>query len=370
MMPFRVSFFLMFSLMITTSAGFAEDEKSSAAKALERRQKVQLMSFFHQDPKQAKLPTAPMAIELFNQAVEFYQQQEYELALEVLRDSLHYDDQNALAYELIGDIYYLQQKLADAKENYQIAFALRPQADLKAKIEKLRAEATVERGLATYREKHFIIKYRGEDMRFEGYELRELLRQTYRDLSKTLGYYFNHKVVVVLYDQKEFAEITRLPHWAAGVYDGKVRMPIYKQGFQEIDLKALTVHEVTHAFVAGMSSRRAPAWVNEGLAEYFERQVQPGDDLVLKAAIKTNTLIAVDKLMLPGITGSLNDPLLITLFYDQSYSLVRYMIDRYGLFRMKKLLEEFGKGSNSDEALRKVLRISPLKLEAEWKETL
>ena len=43
---------------------------------------------------------------------------------------MNYDDQNVLAYELMGDIYYLQQKLADAKENYQIAFALRPQAGL------------------------------------------------------------------------------------------------------------------------------------------------------------------------------------------------------------------------------------------------
>jgi len=359
---------LVFVLAVPCGAR-AKDKKSHAQESLERRQKIELLGFFLKDPKDAKLPQTPIAIQLFNQGVNHFEKKEYDLALEALNDSLKYNPGNSLAYELIGDIYYYQQKLGAAKEQYKKAFELQPRDGLKNKMKKLRQEAIVEKDLSTYREQHFLIKYHGENKAYEGFELRELLRKTYGVISRDFGYYFKHKVVVLLYDEKEFQLLTQQPHWVAGLYDGKIRLPAYKRGFTEGDLRALTAHEMAHAFVAVISSRRAPVWIHEGLAEYEENKVRKISMDLFESAVKTKTLMSLDQLMMVRAIGSIKSPLMVSLFYQQSFHLVSYLIDRYGMFRIKKLLEEFGTGKNSDEAIRAVLRISTKRLEREWKET-
>ncbi|MBI3314265.1 MAG: hypothetical protein HYZ83_08530 [Candidatus Omnitrophica bacterium] len=347
----------------------AEEKKSAAAEALERRQKVEIMSFFLKDPNQAVLPKTTLAISFYNQAVEHFRKQEYELARKDLQDSLRHDDQNALAYELLGEIDYLEEKLPEAKSNYQIAYNLSPREDLKTKIEKLTVETPVNKKLSTYQEEHFLIKYHNQEKNIEGFQLRELLRSTYRDISKEFSYYFRRQVVVLLYDEEDFKKITNMPHWVAGIYDGKVRMPINRKGFGDKDLQALTAHEVTHAFVHAMSAGTAPPWINEGLAEYIEGKVKPEEAIVFESAIKTNNLFSIDQLISQGATASISDTLRIALFYEQSHALISYLIKRYGMFRVKQMLEEYSKGKNSDEVIRNILQISPERLEKEWKST-
>lgn len=359
---FAVSALMSCLLLPSAMAGSENQENNSLA----RRQKVEILGFFLKDPGKARVPTTPIAVQMFNDAVEFYEKKEYDLASEALKDSLEYDPRNQLAYELLGDISYLQQRLAEAKEYYKKAYELGANSRLRDKLSKLREEASVERGMSTYRERHFIVKYKRDNKMYDGFDLRELLRETYRDISKDMGHYLNHQVVVLLYDREEFQQLTSLPHWAAGVYDGKIRMPAYQKNFKDRDLRALTAHEVTHVFVASLSNGRAPAWINEGLAEYQEDKVRRDDRLVLRSALKTGSLLPMDVLLTNGGATSLGDPLQVSLFYDQSFSLVSYLVERYGMFRVKKMLESFGKGKDSHDAIRSVLKISPEMLEKDW----
>ena len=346
---------------------FAAEEKSKADEIMERRQKAELKTFYLADPKASKVPETPISIQLFNQAVEFFQHQEYDLARDALNDALKYDKANGFAYELLGDIDNMQEKLADAKKNYEIAYNLNPRESTKEKIEKLNGERKASKNLATYNEQHFIIKYNKKSDQDKGFELRELLRTTYARISKDFGYYFNHQVVVILYDPAEFKKIEGLPHWAAGMYDGKVRMPMNPGGFADLDVRALTTHEVTHAFVAGMSGNRAPAWINEGLAQHEENKIKPVEMIVFESAIKTSALMPLIELMQPDATQKLNDPLLVSLFYQESLHLVNYLVARYGMFLVKQMLADYGKGKDSEEVVRERLRISSERLEKEWK---
>ncbi|HLD50337.1 MAG TPA: peptidase MA family metallohydrolase [bacterium] len=361
-----VLFFILFFLV---SPGFAAaKEKTTTEEMLERRQRVELMSFFLKDPKNAVVPATPMAVLLYNQAVEYFQKNEYDLARATLKDSIAQDRKNVFAYELMGDIDDREEKLADALANYQIAYNLQPTPALKRKMGKLSKESKMEKGFSTYREEHFIIKYHDEETPYEGFELRELLRTTYREISKDFSFYFNNKVTVLLYDEAEFKNISNSPHWVGGLYDGKVRMPASKRGYAERDLEALTAHEVTHAFVAAMSSSQAPPWINEGLAQYEENKIRKLDMLVFDSAIKTRALLPLHQLMRQNLED-MKDPLLVNLFYRQSFQFVNYLIDRYGMFRVKKILGEFAKGKDSEEALHEVLRASPDRIEREWKDT-
>lgn len=362
---------LSFIALVAVSAGYpAENEKSKAAASVERRQKVELMGFFMKDPKDAKLPGTPMAVQLYNQAVVYFKNNDFALARQTLRESLKYDDLNSLAYELLGDLDFNEQKLKEAKSNYEIAYNLQPTSEIRQKLEKTLGEEKVDKKLATYTAEHFIIKYHNQEKGYEGFELRELLRNAYSGISKDFGHYFKHQIVVLLYDQKDFAEITKLPHWVAGVYDGKVRMPINRAGYSESDFKALAVHEVTHAFVAGMSGQRAPSWINEGLAQVQENKIRPIDLLVFNAAVKTGSLLPLLQLTNEAGVSTIKDQIDVALFYQQSFRLTDYLIKRYGMFTVKKMLAEFSKGKNSEEAIRAALQISPDRLEKEWKATL
>lgn len=365
----RLLIILCFAIAACPSFLPAAEKKSAAEEMLERRQRVELMSFFLKDPKQAEVPGAPSAIKLFNQAVGFYEKGDLALARQSLDESLKYDRKNPFAYELLGDIDSMEQKLPAAKSNYEIAFNLSPRAALKQKIEKLQTEAKVEKNLATYKEEHFLIKYYKDEESDQGFELRELLRDSYRVLSQDFGFYFKTPLTVVLYDEKDFKSVTSLPHWVGGVYDGKVRMPINRYDFDERDLKAVSTHEMTHAFVAGMSERHAPPWINEGLAQYQENKFRPIDLLVFRSAVKTNTLMPLDELLAQETVMKLQDPLLISLFYQESFHLTNYLIERYGMFRVKSILAEMAKNKNSAEAIQEVLKISIPRLEAEWKDT-
>ena len=148
------------------SSGFsekAESEDEAARKAVETRGRVEILSYFLGDSRDASGVKTSFAIDLYNQAVEFYQKKEYPPARQALRDSLSYDAKNPFALELLGDIDYYEQKLDEAKAHYQEALRLRPRKELKEKILKIEKEKVVEAGLATYRGEHFLIKYGGEE---------------------------------------------------------------------------------------------------------------------------------------------------------------------------------------------------------------
>ena len=345
-----------------------EKEKSATEEMLERRQRVEMLSYFLKDAKDAVVPGTSMAVQLYNQGVEYFQKNEYDLARQTLKESIAQDSKNAFVYELLADIDDREENLAEARANYEIAYNLQPTAALKDKIEKLSKESKIEKKLSTYREEHFIIKYHEKETPYEGFELREILRAMYRDISKDFAFYFKNKVTVLLYDETEFKSISNTPHWVGGLYDGKVRMPVNKKGFTELDLKALTAHEVTHAFVAGMSASQAPPWINEGLAQFEENKIRKLDMLVWESAVTTHTLLSLPKLM-EGNMSTVQDPLMVSLFYRESFRLVSYLIERYGMFRIKQILGEFAKGKDSEDALRTILSISPDRLEREWKTT-
>ncbi len=361
--------FILACVLFVSPAFAAEKEKSANEQMLERRQRVELMGFFLKDPKVAVLPGTPVAVQLYNQAVEYFQKNEYDLARQTLKDSMAQDRKNGFSWELMGDIDDREAKLPAALSNYQMAYHLQPTPALKRKIEKLGKEAEMEKGFSTYRVEHFIIKYHNKETPLEGFELRELLRTTYLEISRDFAFYFNNKVTVLLYDPDEFKNIANTPHWVGGLYDGKVRMPASKTGYAENDLEALTAHEVTHAFVAAMSASQAPPWINEGLAQYEENKVRKLDMIVFDSAIKTRALLSLAQLMRQNLED-MKDPLLVSLFYRQSFHFVNYLIERYGMFRVKQVLGEFAKGKDSEEALRSVLKISPDRLEREWKDTI
>lgn len=370
-----LSILIVFSLWmmpsgISKTEKESETERQAAIKALEARTLTEMKSFFLGSGKEVSGVEIPIALDLYNQAVEFYEKREYDLAREALQDSLRYDDKNPFAHELLGDIAYYQQRMEEALEHYEAAYRVKMRQDLKAKIGKIQKEKSIDSGLATYEEEHFIIKYRGESAGLRGAELKDFLRNSFREIGQDMGYFFRHQIVVLLYDEKDFRALSDVPHWSSGVYDGKIRLPAYRQGVPIQEVRRIIRHEMTHAFVGAISRGKCPAWLNEGLAEFEEAKVSVPDSRVFHAAIRSKSLFPLAELFDRKRILEIKDPLEAELFYQEAHQLVNYLVGRYGMFKIKQMLEAFGRGKDSLEVVEEVLKLSPLELEKRWRKTL
>jgi tetratricopeptide (TPR) repeat protein len=356
--------FLVLCLPFAVSSYAATGDDDRGKEAVERQQRLEIERFYA--GMDGKAPVTPMAIGLFNDAVKFFEKNEFELAREALKESLALEPRNAPALELLGEIENLQQNFRMAEYYFKQSYLVSPSTRLRQKIEKIQKEDAVEKDLATYDEEHFIIKYRKGEQGYEGYWLKNLLRDTYRQVSQDFGAYFNHKTAVLFYSGNEFHDVTGQAGWVAGLYDGKIRLPAYQQGFKELDLRAAATHEMTHAFVSALSGMRAPVWLHEGLAGYEQNKVLPLDLLVFRAAIRTQALIPMDRLLSETLALDKMDPLEVMLFYQQAFQLVRYMVERFSMFRIKEILVKFKEGKQAEQAIEEVLGISTSQLEREW----
>lgn len=350
------------------AARAATNNDDHGKESVERQQRIDVERFYA--AKDGKAPLTPMAIELYNDAVKYFQKNEFELARDALNESITLEPRNALAYELLGEIENLQQNFVKAEAYYKRSYLFSPSTRLRQKIEKIQKENAVEKNLDTYDEEHFIIKYRKGEEGYEGDWLKSMLRETYRQISQDFGQYFNHKTTVLFYSVSEFHDVTGQAGWVGGLYDGKIRLPAYRQGFYGQDLRTAAAHEMTHAFVAFLSGAKAPAWLHEGLAEYEQNKIKPVDLFVFNAAIRTNTLMPMDRLLSENLNMDKMDQLEIALFYQEVFKLVSYMVEKYQMYRMKEILVKLRDGKPAEQAIEEVIGISTTQLEKEWRATI
>ncbi|MBC7222802.1 MAG: hypothetical protein H5T59_00750 [Anaerolineae bacterium] len=108
-----------------------------------------------------------------------------------------------------------------------------------------------------------------------------------------------------------------------------------------------------------------PRWLDEGLAMYAEGELPPANRQALERAIRQRRLISVRSLS--GYTG---DPEQVDLYYAEAYSVVQFLLERYGRERMQELLRLFQEGTHQEEALQQVYGLTLEELDAAWREWL
>jgi hypothetical protein len=130
--------------------------------------------------------------------------------------------------------------------------------------------------------------------------------------------------------------------------------------------KRTIAHEITHLLVREATFGPfgdIPTWLNEGLAQYAEGEMEKYHRQALDDAIKENNLLSVRSLgsSFPA------DPDRASLAYAQSLSLVSYLVDTYGWDKMRELLAVFKEGSTYDNALQEVYSFDTGGLEEQWR---
>lgn len=300
-------------------------------------------------------------------ASEYYKNGNYELAIREIKESLALKPRHIPGLILLGQIYYQTQELESAEKTWKKAYSYAPKnKELKRMLTKLKDEKKIETELKKLDAYYFDIRFDKETVESEVYDIKYYLQEAYRDIGRDFDYFPRHKIPVILYAQKDFHQLRETPEWVAGLYDGKIRLPIRKDSMSEKDFKRLIWHEYTHAVVFNLTDGKCPIWFNEGLAKHEEAKIETPDTTALSNAVKNNSIIPLSKL---NSSFSLRtNPNQLNLAYLESYSFIEFMLDRWTFHVIKDILSMLKRGKSLDEAFFEETNRNIFKLNNDWKD--
>ena len=146
--------------------------------------------------------------------------------------------------------------------------------------------------------------------------------------------------------------------FAYGAFDVFVLVGLGREGM---------IHEMTHLLIDDALTSplgRLPAWLNEGLAMYFEGPNSWRERTVQDAYHRGQLMPLRSMGATPGVPSD------VRRFYAQSWSVVDFMVEAYGMERMSALLGAIDSGMDTDEAVRVAYDMSLDELESRWKRQL
>jgi tetratricopeptide (TPR) repeat protein len=258
-----------------------------------------------------------------------------------LERALTLDPGSLDASMLLGEVHYRAGRLKEAIAVYETAAARAPSGadELAPRLDAWRKEARLQDGFYQSKGAHFEVLFEGPADEALARRAVELLEAAYWRIGSALGVYPADPILVVLYTQEQFRDITRLPDWVAGAYDGRIRVPARGVEAAAARLEDVLAHEFTHALVASIGGRGVPVWLHEGLASVLE----PGGARDAPAVLAAASV----RLPLSRLQDSFSElpPDVVPLAYAQSAVAVRRMIDLRGTPAVVALLRDLGRGS-------------------------
>jgi tetratricopeptide (TPR) repeat protein len=277
-------------------------------------------------------------------------------------------EENPETLHLLGKVYYASGRLEQAIEVWREALETGGwNAELAAMVDRTWEELRVEQTMKSEVGSNFVISYDGRAHPEMGVQVLEVLEAAYNEIGRDLDFYPQVQIPVLLYTQRDFSELTGSPDWSGGLYDGKIRIPVGGVSGMNAQLRAVLYHEYVHVVVRYLTSGRCPVWLNEGLAEVAGRQHQDTPLDRLRRGLSRNTLIPFERLE-SSFEGLPSDQ--AELAYQQSYSLVHYMLDQFHWYKMAELLRALGEGKSIARAVDQVLgefAVDYAGLQAAWR---
>ena len=281
--------------------------------------------------------------------IALYAGKKYDAAAVELEQARRNGGDNLPILFYLGSVYYDTGDLPKAIEEWDRALAIepgnKPIRDMAAKARReLAVESRMERGYSSM----FVISYDEGTKSDLADTVLDTMEAAYNRVGYDLSHYPVTRVSVILYTKRDYRSVTAGPEWSGGLYDGKVRLPI--GGAVEITpmLRGVLFHEYTHVVVGDLTKGNCPIWLNEGLAEIEGRKEFSPPVSELEMATKTGEFISFKTL--EKSLSSL-DTKKAPLAYQQSYSLVSFMISAYGMHKVREILVNLGSGMGSEAAI-------------------
>jgi tetratricopeptide (TPR) repeat protein len=286
----------------------------------------------------------------------------------------------ALGLELAGDmegklkrlegyILYLDEKLEDALNRFEACLDLDPKdrdaERMKSKIEReLMIQKNYQEDITTY----FRLVYNDDALDLSsGGALVCALEDERSKVCSDLNHFPRQRVTVILYDPGDFKKITESEGWVGGLFDRKIRIPLTEGNRISELLGGIVRHEYTHVVLYELAPC-CPAWINEGIACYEQYGRGMGERKM--RSLMEQGIEPLPFEQLPDSFFQTSDPNRVRLYYTQSYALMEYLIDHYGMGRIRHFLRQINKEGDWMKAFRIAFSRDFKSLEADWLDRL
>jgi len=283
---------------------------------------------------------------LFGAGVAAHLQGREQDASTALRQALQLEPRLTQASAWLGEIAHTEGDLDLAIKTYETALKYAPgNMSMRERLEAWRREASVHAGLDSLRDGRFAFMFRGPVEEKLALRARSVLDAAFLRIGQSLGAYPPNSITVILYTDEQFRDITGAPEWSSGGFDGQIRLPA-RSAQENLHLfDSVLIHELTHAVVHGIAPRNVPAWLNEGLATYFQ-----GYDAAEAAHRLAEARVFVPLSRLRAPFGGLSEAEAFAA-YDESAVATRALIDRLGLKTIGLLLQALDGGETIERAI-------------------
>ena len=254
---------------------------------------------------------------------------------------------------LLGSAYYKMEKLDQAIEEWRRALAIAPNDQLREALTKVERERNVAASYLELRSEHFLLRCQDNAARALGEQVLKSLETSFLELESDLDVYPRETVVVVLYPDQAFQDITVSPSWVGALNDGKVRIPVSGLTGMTPELARVLKHELTHSFVRQVTLGHCPVWFNEGIAQYEEgARTADGGGKLARAFRDTPKLSELEGSFL-GFQREI-----VGLAYAKSLAAVEYLHDTYGIVEIRQLLKSMSATADLSSILQSEFRFT------------
>jgi tetratricopeptide (TPR) repeat protein len=270
---------------------------------------------------------------------------------------------SADAYAMLGYTQFASDHTKDAVISWKRSLELRPDARVERLLAKAQREQSVESDYAQGESSHFVLHYEGkqttEALRAQ---ILTALEADYDDLVRDLGSPPRDNILVTLYTEQAFFDVTHAPGWSGALNDGKLRIPISGLSSVTPELARVLKHELAHSFITHLSGGRCPVWLHEGIAQFLEPRSLGSDGRQLSMLFKSQRNIALNALEGNFLRFSGTEAYVA---YAESLAAVTYISDSYGLSDIQTILQRISQGSSTEAALRATIHSDYGQLESD-----
>jgi tetratricopeptide (TPR) repeat protein len=254
------------------------------------------------------------------------------------------------AYTVLGYAQQAADRTNDAIASWKRSFSLRPDPAVQQYLAKAQREQSAEADFAQHESSHFVLHYEGKQTS-ESFRAQILaaLESDYDDLERDLGTPPHDDILVTLYTEQAFFDVTRAPSWSGALNDGKLRIPVNGLSAMTPELARVLKHELAHSFINQLSAGRCPPWLHEGIAQLLEPKSLGGDGRQLAQLFKSQRNIPLNALEGSFLRFSGAEAYLA---YAESLAAVSYINDAYGMGDIQRILQRLSQGSSTEAALR------------------
>lgn len=208
----------------------------------------------------------------FKLFLQYYREKNFPMVKNLAKDLIDVPQLKYHVKSILAEVYFQENDFYYAEELLKGLVSEFPEKgdEIQKKLDRLEKERNFISRKNSDSNRKFIIFWREGQEKDEEMisRISSIADEAYISLGRFFGWYPEEVVQILLYYGTDYNNFTSLPPWSQGGYDGKIRLMIRKNLFQN-QLREIIFHEYTHLVIHGITKGNCPLWLNEAIAQYF-----------------------------------------------------------------------------------------------------